>query len=154
VSSIEPNGSSSEINGSQKVAGGLVVAGGNGPELLELTKEVLDQMARLVQVFVVVAQCFSIRLGGNHGRFPGLRQRLEYPRIRVIALVGDDDRSSQGRQQDIGSFQIAGLAGRQQKAGRVAERIDGGMNLGAQSASAATNGLAFTLFFFAPALCW
>jgi hypothetical protein len=39
------------------------------------------------------------------------------------------------------------------KAGRVAERIDGGENLGAQPAFAASDGLRLAPFLRAPALC-
>jgi hypothetical protein len=40
------------------------------------------------------------------------------------------------------------------KARRVAERIHGGVDLGAQPALAATDGLLFAAFLRAPALCW
>ncbi len=36
------------MNGGEEVASGLVIASGNGTELLEFAKEVLDQMTRLV----------------------------------------------------------------------------------------------------------
>lgn len=51
--SIEPNGAGGEMDGGEKVARGLVVAAGNGAELLEFGEEVLDQVARLVEVAVV-----------------------------------------------------------------------------------------------------
>ena len=44
----KPNDTGGEIDGSEEVAGGLVIAGGDGAELLEPGEEVLDQMARLV----------------------------------------------------------------------------------------------------------
>jgi hypothetical protein len=47
-----------------------------------------------------------------------------------------------------------GLAGCQQEGQRVAEGVDEGVNLGAQSASAATDGFVATVFLSAPALCW
>ena len=45
------------MDAGQEASRGLVVAGGNRPELLELGKEVLDQVARLVAVFVKGARC-------------------------------------------------------------------------------------------------
>jgi hypothetical protein len=45
------------------------------------------------------------------------------------------------------------LPGRQMKAGRIAQGIDGSVNLGAQSAAAAPDCLDFGAPFFAPALC-
>ena len=48
-----------------------------------------------------------------------------------------------------------GLPGDEAKAGRIAQRIDCGVNLGTQAATAALDGLAlFRPLFLAPALCW
>jgi hypothetical protein len=90
---------------------------------------------------------FAVGLGRNHRGFPGLCQWLEYPLIRIVAFVRNDDRHVERTQQDIGSVQVAGLAGREQKAGRIAEGIDGGMNLRAQPAFAASDRLVATVFF-------
>jgi hypothetical protein len=147
VSSVEPDRNGSEINGGQKIAGGLVVSGGNGTELFQVAEEVLDPVACLVEVFIIVSLDFAIRLGRNHRGFSGLRQRLEHPLVGIVALIGNDDRRFQAGQQGIGPFQITGLSGRQQEAGRFAQGIDGGMNLRAPSALAPSEGLAFALFF-------
>ena len=56
VSSIEPNDSGGEVNRGEEVAGGLVIAGGDGTELLEPGEEILDQMARFVEVAIVGAR--------------------------------------------------------------------------------------------------
>ena len=45
MSSIEQNGDGGEIDGGKEVAGGLIIACGDGTELLEFGEEVLDQMA-------------------------------------------------------------------------------------------------------------
>jgi hypothetical protein len=50
-------------------------------------------------------------------------------------------------------LQIMGLPRRQDEVQRIAQRIDKGMDLGAQPAFAAPNGLVFAVFFCAPALC-
>jgi hypothetical protein len=57
-------------------------------------------------------------------------------------------------QQHIGPVQIAGLTAGEMKADGVAQGIDRSMNLGAQPAFAATDGLVEAPFFSAPALCW
>jgi hypothetical protein len=57
-------------------------------------------------------------------------------------------------EQHIGTLQIMTLSGRQVKARGVAQRVDRGVNLGAQSAPAAPDGLLTQTPFFAPALCW
>ena len=53
--SIEPNDSASQMDGAQEVTCGLVVACSNGAVLLEPGKEVLDQVAGLVQMAVIAA---------------------------------------------------------------------------------------------------
>ena len=53
--SIEPNHGSGQVNGTQKVARCLVITRSNGPVLLETRKEVLDQVACLVQMPVTLA---------------------------------------------------------------------------------------------------
>jgi hypothetical protein len=50
---MEPNDSGGEMDGGEKIASGLVIAGFDGSELLELAEKILDQMACLVQVFVI-----------------------------------------------------------------------------------------------------
>jgi hypothetical protein len=54
--------------------------------------------------------------------------------------------------QRIGALQIMRLARREMEADRLAERIDRGIDLGAQSAFAAPDRLR-TVFLSAPALC-
>src|SRR6266403_5519188 len=46
------------------------------------------------------------------------------------------------------------LPWRQEEGKRIAQGIDQRMDFGAQSAFAAPDRLVFTLFFWAPALCW
>ena len=55
MSSIEPDCSGSEVDSGEEIAGGFVVAGGDGAELFEFAEEVLDQVARLVEVAVEIA---------------------------------------------------------------------------------------------------
>jgi hypothetical protein len=50
-------------------------------------------------------------------------------------------------------LQVMGLAFGQEEAERIAESIDQGVDLGAQSAFAASDRLIFVVFFWAPALC-
>jgi hypothetical protein len=72
---------------------------------------------------------------------------LEHSFVRIVAFIRNHDRRRERWQQDVGSLQVAGLPGPQQKAGRVAEGIDRSMNLGAQPTLAASEGLVFPLFF-------
>jgi hypothetical protein len=135
------------MDGGEKVACGLVITGSDGAELFEFTKEVLDPVACWVEILIVFTLQFAIGFGWNHRRFASPPQRLQNPLVGVIAFIGQHDRGLQNGQQCIGSLQIAGLSGCQQKAGRVAQGIDGGMDFRAQPAFAATDGLVFPVFF-------
>jgi hypothetical protein len=58
------------MDSGEEVSGRLIVAGRNGPVLLELTIEVLHEVTRLVHFLVVRARDFSITLGRMTGFFP------------------------------------------------------------------------------------
>src|SRR5215211_8633596 len=154
MSSIEPDGYGGEVNTGQEASGGFVVAGGNGPELLELGEEVLDQMPGLVEVFVKGARCLPGIPRWDHGCLAGLGQRFEHPRVGIERLVGNERLGLKLREQGIRSSQIVLLTAGEMKAGRVAERIDGGVDFGAQPAARASDGLIRPPFLGAPALCW
>ena len=138
----------------EEVSGCFVVAGGDTSEQLELGEEVFNQVAGFVEFLVVFALHFSVSLGWNDGLFSSLLQRFEHPFVGVESLVGDHRAGLQLRQQNVGSVQFAGLAFGEMKAYWVAERIHGGVNLGAQPAFAASDGLRLAPFLRAPALCW
>jgi hypothetical protein len=53
----------------------------------------------------------------------------------------------------VGPDQVVCFAAGQEEADRVAQRIDQGVDLGAQSAARAPDRLVLTSFFWAPALC-
>ena len=137
----------------EEVSGGFVVACGDTTEEFELGEEVFDEVSSLVEFLVVFALHISICFGWNDGEFSGLLQGFEYPFVGVEALIGEDRLGLEWRQQHIGSVQLAGLALGKMEAGRVAERIHGGVNLGAQTTFAAPDGLRLAPFLSAPALC-
>ena len=72
----------------------------------------------------------------------------------IVGLVCNDGQRGGVLEQDIGSLEVMRLPGGEKKACRVAQRIDRGMDLGAQAASAASEGLFVWIPPFAPALCW
>jgi hypothetical protein len=65
VSSIEPDGRGREVDGGEEISGGLVIARGNGSELLEFTEEILDQMARFVEFLIELARRHAVWAGRN-----------------------------------------------------------------------------------------
>lgn len=151
MSSIEPNDRSGQINGAEEVAGGLVVAGGDAAILLELGEELLDQVTRPVQVFVIVTRLFAAALGRNDDAFARVLQPIDHPFLGIVGFVGNNGGCLNARQQRIRAVQVVRLPRRQMKTGRVAQGIDGGMDFRAQPAAAAPD--RFGASFFAPALC-
>src|SRR3712207_4791744 len=123
MSSIEPDGYGGQVNAGQEASRGLVVAGGDGPELLELGKEVLDQMPGLVEVFVEGARCLAGLARWDDGCLAGLGQRREHSLVGIECFVGNERLGLKLREQGIGSSQIVLLAAGEMEADRIAERI-------------------------------
>lgn len=131
MSSNKPDGSGSEVNGSEEVASCFVVACGDGTEELEFGEEIFDEVACFIEFLVVLPLYFSICLGRDDGLFSGLFQRVQHPFVGVKTLIGDHGFGFELRQQNVGSVQFTGLSFCEMKACRVAERVDGGVNFGA-----------------------
>lgn len=125
----------------EEVACGFVVAGSDGAKLFEPAEEVLDEMAGLVEILVVVAQRLSILLGRYDRRLAGFAERFDHPLVGIEALVGDYRIGGDRGKKRIGAVEIMGLARRQVETGRIAEGVDGGVDLGAQSSPASPDRL-------------
>jgi len=104
----------------------------------------------LVQVPVVRTLRFTVRLGRYDDLLLRSQQGFNDPLIGIECLVRNHCLRRRIGQQYVGTFQITGLARRQVKPGGIAQRIDGGMDFGAQTTTAAPYCL---VFFWAPALC-
>ena len=65
------------------------------------------------------------------------RQRLKDARVGVERLVGDQRIGLDGGQQVVGPDKVVCLAAGQEEVDRVAQRVDQGVDLGAQSAARA-----------------
>ena len=123
-------------------------------KLLDLGEEVLDQMARRIKLSVIVARRGPVGSRRDHRGLTGGCQRLKYPRVGVERLVGDQRIGLHRGQQVVGPLQVVRLAAGQEEVDRVAQRVDQGVDLGAQAAARAPDGLVLAGFFWAPALCW
>jgi hypothetical protein len=135
------------MDASEEVSGGLVITGRNGSVLLELTIEVLHEVARLVQFLVVEALNLSITLGWNDELFSCGEQRLDNAFIGIESLVCQQGVSLHLGQKLVGTLQIMGLPRSQEESQRISEGVDHGMDFGAQSAFAASDRLIFAVFF-------
>jgi hypothetical protein len=137
----------------EEVPRGFVIAGGDGTELLELGEEVLDEVARLVEVSVEVAGTSAVRLRRDHRSLAGSGQRRENTFIGIERLVGDQRVGLHRGQEMVGPSQVMDLPAGQEEAHRITERINERVDLGAQSAARGSYRLVLTGFFSAPALC-
>src|SRR5215210_1867918 len=124
------------------VAGiGLVVAGGDAPELLQLGEGVLDQVAPAVHVAVEVEAAFAAGLGRDHRRgAAGVELRPEP--VHVERLVAEQRAEGHAFDQRRHADGVVPLAGQQHEAHEVAQRIDQSDELGGQAAARAADGLA------------
>ena len=153
MSSIEPDECGSEVDAGQEASRGLVVAGCNGLELLELSKEVLDQMPGLVELLIKGAGCLPAFARWDDGRRASFSQRFDHPLVGIERLVGDERLGLKLGQQGIGSGQIMLLTAGQMKADRIAQRVHQRVDLGREPALAAPDRLVRASFLGAPAEC-
>ena len=153
MSSNQPDDGCCEVYGCEEVCLCLVVSCGDGAIEFEFGEEVFDQVPRFVEFLVVFALDFAVGFGRNHRDFACFGQRKQHSLVGVEAFVAQHGAGFDLRQQRVGSVQVAGLSWREMESGRVAKSIDGGVDLGAQPAFAASDGLIAAPFLRAPALC-
>lgn len=142
------------MDGGEEVAGGLVVACGDSSILLELGEEILNQVPRLVEM-TIEGRCFlAVRTRWDDSGLSRGGQFLSHPLVRIEGLVPDQYICLHLRQKMIGALQVVRLTTGQMKSSGVAQRIDKGVDLGAQPAAGSPDRLVLASgFFFAPALC-
>ena len=153
MSSIVPNCSFGQIDASQKVPCGLFIARGNRPELFDFGEEILDQVARLINLPIVFARDAAIGFGRDDDTLSRSRQLLNHPFVGIVSLVGDQQVGLHVGQQFVRADQIMRVPAGQAEADRVAKGIDQRMDFGAQSAAGPPDRLVFSGLFLAPALC-
>ena len=127
--------------------------GGDGAELLYFCKEVLDQVSCFVEVAVVSPCDFPVCFRRDDDGLVFVSHHGDDPLIGVERLIGDEQIGLHAGQKLVGANQVMGLAAAQDKRRRIAQSINKGVNFGTQSAAGSPDGLVFTGFFVAPALC-
>lgn len=120
--------------------------------MLDFIEETFDQMSFLVQMAVIFPRFFAVLAGGDH-RFRVFLRNPVQEFLRVIRAICDYSLKIKIGNQVLGLGDIVALPARQQKPQRVAQGIYTGVDLGAESAPAASERLVFlpTAFFDAPA---
>ena len=92
-------------------------------------------MARAIKLSVIVARRGPVGSRRDHRGLARLRQRLKYACVSIERLVADQRIGLYRGQQVVGPDQVVCLATGQKEADRVAQRVDQGAYLGAQSAA-------------------
>ena len=119
--------------------------------MLDLVEEPLDQVAILVDI-LVVGDGLRARAVGGHDCLASSGRNHGTQAVGVVARVGDELVEIEAGDQCFGLVDVVDLAGRQDEAQRVAERIDRGVDLRAQAAARAPDRLCIAPPF-APAAC-
>ena len=139
------------MDGGSEAGVGLVVASGDAAELLEALEEVLDQMAPLVDLGVVRDGRRAICLRWDDGSGAAVVQDGAQ-RVVVERLVGNECFEIHPGDQRRDADAVVTLAGKQDKARQVAQRVDERDDLGGQSAARLADGLILSPPF-APVPC-
>jgi len=119
--------------------------------MFDLAEEAFDEVAFFVDV-AVVRDRRRARGCGWYDRLSPEGQICPDP-VGVICLIGDDVLGREAFNQGFGLRAVVDLAGSEKKADRIAERIDGDVDLGAQPAARAAERLNVGPPF-PPAACW
>src|SRR4028119_1215639 len=123
------------------VAGvGLVVAGGDGTELLQLGEGVLDQVAPAVHGAVEADGGSAVGLGRDH-RDGATGVKLRPEPVGVEGFVAEQGAEGDTLDQRLHADAVVALAGQQKEAHQGAESVDEGEDLGGQAAARAADGL-------------
>jgi len=101
---------------------------------------------------VVVAWRGPVGSWRDHRGFARGRQRLKDPLVGVERLVGDQRIGFHHGQQVVCADQVVCLTAGQEEADWVAQRVDQGVNLGAQSAARVPDRLVLSGFMDGPPL--
>src|ERR671917_778494 len=135
------------------VAGvGFVVAGGDGPELLQLGEGVLDEVAPAVHVAVEADGGLAVGLRRDHRGGAAIVKPCSEP-VRVERFVAEQSAEGDALDQRLHADAVVALAGQQDEAHRIAEGVDEGDDLGRQPAARAADGL-ISSPPFAPLAFW
>ena len=139
------------MNERQERRSEFVVSRSDASELLETAEETLDQIPIPVEMSIERAKCAAIGAWWNN-RPSTLCFDGSHEGVGVVALVGNDKASGLVLDQRSSLVDIRDLSGRQNDAQRIAQCIDGNMQLGGQPASRPADFLTAG-FFWAPAEC-
>jgi len=115
----------------------------NAYGFLDLSEEVLDQVAPFVGLPVKLCREAAVGFGWNDGLYFCRSQRLADP-VGIERPVGKELAARQSLNQSRRAAQVVGLSGQQAEVDQVAERIGQGHDLAGHAAARAPDGLALS----------
>src|SRR5450631_104575 len=122
---------------------GFVGAHGDSLELFELAEEILDQMAPFVELGVERQRCGTSWMLRDDDLGTALVQ-VGDDCIAVEGLVGDQSAEGEAIDERRDTDRIETMAGQENEAHEITERIGEGEDLGRQAALGAADGLALS----------
>lgn len=131
---FEPDRDSCKFDEAHEVGEELVVARCNPPELLEFVEEAFDEIALFVEVGIIRTLNLPIALGRNDNLAASFSDFL-VQMIGVIALVGDGGIGVQSIDEFMRMGDVVFLSRAADQPDRIAERVAGSMDLGAQTSA-------------------
>jgi hypothetical protein len=131
LSSIQPDDGRGQMDCGEEISSGFVVTRCDGAEFLEVTEEVLNEMTRLENRFVVGTLVSAIAPGWDNGGFSRGAKRVDHTLIGVECFVCQQSVSLHPRQQRIGAFQIMGFAWGQKEGEWIAQGVNQRVDFGA-----------------------
>jgi hypothetical protein len=137
--SPQPDHEGGDCDEAQERRDGLIVARCDAAKVLDFVDEAFDEMTFLVALFVVGNGLLSRRQGGDHGGSAESEKGPEF--VGVVSLVGDDVAWDKAVDQGFGLRAVVDLAGRRDQPQWIAERVDGDVDLGGQTAARTPNRL-------------
>ena len=152
LQSQEPDADAGDVDHGHEVSVELFIACGNPSELLDPVEETLDEVAVLVPVPVVLALLDPVASRRDDWLGPEGADLVDEA-VGVVALVRDHPLGAEALQQRRGLGDVGLLAGGEQPAHRVAQRVGGRVDFRRQPPAGAPDSL-WTVFFRAPAPCW
>ena len=152
MSSFEPSERADEVEAGEEVAGGLLVARGDGSEMLDDVEEAFDEVALTIEGEVAIALAFAVRFWRDD-RANGAHLKALDEAVCVISLVSEERFGLDLGGECFSLGDIVNLAAGETDRQRISQSIDDGVDFGGETAARTAYGLVDAVFFRAPTLC-
>ena len=136
----------------EKVARGLLVAGGDAAKVFDGIEEPLDEVALAVEREVAVPFDLAVRFRRDH-RLDGADFEALDEAVAVVSLVAEERFGLDLSRKRFCLGDVMCLPAGETERQRISQGVDNGVDFRREPAARAAYGLVETPFFRAPALC-